>query len=129
MKIVYSSKPAFDIWEKMGNPGWDWDNILPYLRRFHTHHTTDTNAQALAAIAIEGEPFESNEGPMQTAYSGIGDLEKAWYAGWKQIMIDMKYEGDDFGGFLAAASIDPRRELEVTQQPHITLLRWLPEQI
>jgi choline dehydrogenase-like flavoprotein len=108
MKVVYTSKSAFDAWEKMGNPGWNWDSILPYFRRFHTHHASGKDAQALAAITIEGEPFESNQGPIQTSYSGIGELEKAWYASWKQIMTGLEYKGDNFGGFLAAASIDPK---------------------
>jgi choline dehydrogenase-like flavoprotein len=107
MKIVYPSKPAFDAWEKMGNPGWNWDCILPYLQRFHTHHANDEAAQTLAAIAVEAEPFKSRSGHIQTSYSGIGPLEKAWYASWNQIMTELNYEGTNFGGFLAAASIDP----------------------
>ena len=108
MKVLYTSKPAFDAWENMGNTGWNWDRMLPYLQRFHTHHTTNKDAQALAAIAIESEALQSTEGPIQTSYSGIGNLEKAWYATWKQIMTDLQYDGKSFGGFLAAGSIDPR---------------------
>jgi choline dehydrogenase-like flavoprotein len=133
LKIVYTSKSAFDAWESMGNPGWNWDNILPYLRRFHTHYAIDKDAQALANIAIESEPFESNEGPIQTSYSAIGELEKAWYASWKQIMTDLKYKGSNFGGFLAAASIDPKTRTrsyaatgyysaEVASRPNLTVI-------
>src|ERR1700712_944127 len=99
MKIVYTSNPAFDAWEDMGNAGWNWDSMLPYLQRFHTHHANNKEAQALAAIAIESEAFQSKEGPIQTSYNGIGELEKAWYTTWKQIMTDLKYKGRDFGDF------------------------------
>lgn len=27
----------FDIWAQLGNPGWDWENLLPYFRKSETY--------------------------------------------------------------------------------------------
>ena len=28
----------YDIWRQMGNPGWGWDDVLPYFKRSERHH-------------------------------------------------------------------------------------------
>ena len=28
----------YDLWRQMGNPGWGWDDVLPYFRRSERHH-------------------------------------------------------------------------------------------
>jgi choline dehydrogenase len=27
------SQPDFDSWEKLGNPGWGWNGLLPYFKK------------------------------------------------------------------------------------------------
>lgn len=28
----------YDVWQQMGNPGWSWDNVLPYFTKSEDHH-------------------------------------------------------------------------------------------
>lgn len=28
----------YDLWRQMGNPGWGWDDVLPYFKRSERHH-------------------------------------------------------------------------------------------
>ncbi|KFZ07713.1 hypothetical protein V502_09819 [Pseudogymnoascus sp. VKM F-4520 (FW-2644)] len=34
--VVYPSKVGMNAWEKLGNPGWGWDGLSPYIRKFYT---------------------------------------------------------------------------------------------
>ncbi|KAL5321412.1 hypothetical protein ACEPPN_009370 [Leptodophora sp. 'Broadleaf-Isolate-01'] len=110
LQMVYNSKPSFDAWEKLGNPGWNWDTMLPYLRKFHTHHPPGPadKAREIIDISNHDDALESTDGPVQTSYGGTSDLDKAWYETWGNIMKDLKYEGTDLGGLACPAAIDPK---------------------
>jgi len=32
----------YDLWRQMGNPGWGWDDVLPYFLRSEDHHGGDS---------------------------------------------------------------------------------------
>ncbi|KAH7351307.1 hypothetical protein BKA65DRAFT_594087 [Rhexocercosporidium sp. MPI-PUGE-AT-0058] len=110
LQMVYSSKAAFDAWEKLGNAGWNWDTMLPYLRKFHTHHPPGPAeaARDIVGISNHDDALESNDGPVQTSYSETSDLDKAWYETWGKIMKDLKYDGTDIGGLAHPTAIDPK---------------------
>jgi choline dehydrogenase-like flavoprotein len=108
MKMVFNSKSAFDAWEMMGNPGWNWETMLPYLRRFHTQAPAPEHFKEITALAHEDQGAHSSEGPIQTGYCDTVPADKAWYETWNKIMTDLKYEGDGQGGFVASSCIDPK---------------------
>jgi choline dehydrogenase-like flavoprotein len=31
--LIANSKSNIDAWGKLGNPGWDWEALLPYYKR------------------------------------------------------------------------------------------------
>jgi len=106
--MVFNTKSAFDAWEKKGNDGWNWDTMLPYLRRFHTHHQPSNEFLEISSISHKDAAIDSADGPIQTSYSATTDVDKAWYEAWGSIMKNFKYEGDQLGGFAPPAAIDPR---------------------
>ncbi|GJN88302.1 hypothetical protein Rhopal_001267-T1 [Rhodotorula paludigena] len=50
---VWSRGPAvdYDAWERLGNPGWNWADLLPYQRRSETFHVPVPAANLPAATA------------------------------------------------------------------------------
>lgn len=110
MQMVYSSPASFDAWETLGNANWNWKAMLPYLRKFHTHHPPlpGDSSNALLAIAKIDEAIASSEGPIQTSYSETGPFDKAWYEAWKSILEGLGYEGDEVGAGAQPSSIDPK---------------------
>jgi choline dehydrogenase-like flavoprotein len=107
-KIVFNSKSAADAWEKMGNPSWNWETMLPYIRKFHTQAPTSELLKEITAVANEDEGAQSSEGPIQTTYSDTVPADRAWYETWKNIMAESKYEGRGQGGFIASSAIDSK---------------------
>ena len=33
MLYVRGDREDFEEWERLGNPGWGWDGVLPYFKR------------------------------------------------------------------------------------------------
>ena len=106
--MIFNSRSAANAWEKLGNPGWDWVTMLPYIRRFHTQAITPESFKEITALAQEDEGVHSSEGPVQTGYCNTDPADKAWYEAWVTIMNELKFEGRGQGGFVASSSIDPQ---------------------
>lgn len=106
--MLFDSKSAADSWEKMGNRGWNWSTMLPFMRRFHNQAPTSQPFKEIIALAHEDEGVHSSEGPIQTTYCDTDPADKAWYETWKTIMKNLKYDGKGQGGFVASSCIDPK---------------------
>lgn len=37
MVFIRGQKEDFDDWKEMGNPGWGWDDVLPYFKKLETN--------------------------------------------------------------------------------------------
>lgn len=42
MIYVRGQRQDFDDWAAQGNPGWGWDDVLPWFKRLESHHSGDT---------------------------------------------------------------------------------------
>lgn len=43
MIYVRGQRQDFDDWVAQGNPGWGWDDVLPWFKRLESHHAGDTD--------------------------------------------------------------------------------------
>lgn len=43
MIYVRGQREDFDDWAAQGNPGWGWDDVLPWFKRLESHHAGDTD--------------------------------------------------------------------------------------
>ena len=51
---------TYDHWERLGNEGWGYDDVLPYFKKFEDYHgPDDTNRGSGGPIPIITPPFES----------------------------------------------------------------------
>lgn len=59
MVYIRGQKEDFDDWKAMGNPGWGWDDVLPYFKK------SETNDRG-------GDAWRGDTGPMHVATTDRG---------------------------------------------------------
>ncbi|KAH8656649.1 hypothetical protein BGZ60DRAFT_507906 [Tricladium varicosporioides] len=58
------SASVFDLWEKMGNPGWGWNSVSPYFKKSSTFLPSKTNGSFETY-----DPTAYSNGPLQLSYA------------------------------------------------------------
>ena len=54
MVYIRGQRRDFDDWEAVGNPGWGWDDVLPYFKKAET--------------SVEGDPeWRGKDGPLHVS--------------------------------------------------------------
>ena len=110
--LVYPSKGCIDGWSRLGNPGWDWDSLLPYYRKFHTFIPPSKDVHDLLALEYMNEKSQGTSGPIQVSFGGgHGPVEKAWPEAFKNLGLTMSGDplsGTGRGGLSNPATIDPK---------------------
>ncbi len=76
MTYIRGSVAEFDAWEKLGNPGWNWNSIFPYFIKSE-QYTVPTDSQ-LAAGATYQRQSHGFTGPLHVGY--VPTLENGSYA-------------------------------------------------
>ena len=52
MTYIRGDKAQFDAWEDLGNPGWNWDAMLPYYKKSELY-TVPTDVQIAAGATYK----------------------------------------------------------------------------
>ena len=77
--LVYPSKINIDSWEKLGNPGWTWERLEPYYRKFHTYDAP--GADSKLGVDYIDVSIQGRSGPIHSSYpSFVNPLTQAWPA-------------------------------------------------
>ncbi|GAA5859125.1 hypothetical protein JCM1840_003763 [Sporobolomyces johnsonii] len=71
---VYNRAPSvdYDAWETLGNPGWNWKELLPYHRRserFYPPMPAENLAQSEAHDPLWKPKAHGHDGPVQVSYT------------------------------------------------------------
>ncbi|KAF7514889.1 hypothetical protein G7054_g14917 [Neopestalotiopsis clavispora] len=110
--VIYPSKSGFDAWERAGNPGWGWDSMESYFRKFHTFTEPQPKLkEELMLDFLSGN--HGKDGPLQVSYGseeGFPPFAAAWPRAWAKLgqAIDSDpIAGVSVGAFNNAASLDP----------------------
>ncbi|KUI57348.1 Oxygen-dependent choline dehydrogenase [Cytospora mali] len=80
--FVANSKAAMDAWAEFGSPGWDWQSMAPYFKKFHTL---------------------SRPSPAASEHLRLDYINDA--LGWPA--SGDPFSGEFVGGYINAMSIDP----------------------
>ncbi len=66
MTYIRGNKAEFDAWEKLGNPGWNWDSLFPYFKKSENY--TRPSGTQLAAGATYQAQYHGFSGPLHVGY-------------------------------------------------------------
>ncbi|KAH7418086.1 putative aryl-alcohol dehydrogenase [Cadophora sp. MPI-SDFR-AT-0126] len=106
--IIYPSKSGFDAWEKLGNSGWNWDTMSPYLRKFHTLTLPSESAQEDLGLKYIDREIQGTNGPIQLSF-GENDAYTAFNKAWPKTFSALKQDltGDPITGVANGAFTNP----------------------
>ncbi|KAK9780333.1 putative GMC oxidoreductase [Seiridium cardinale] len=110
--VIYPSKSGFDSWERLGNPGWGWESMERYFRKFHTF--TDPQQKLKKEFMLDylnGD--HGKDGPVQISYGsedGFPPFAQAWPRAWSALCKPIDADpiaGQSIGAFNNAATLHP----------------------
>ncbi|KAI0149568.1 glucose oxidase [Xylariaceae sp. FL1272] len=115
MAYVRGDKVQFDAWEQLGNTGWNWNELLPYLKRVEKMFSPESWQVDLgASMRPENHGFH---GELHVGYaltrqnaSLYGALQKAW-AELGQPANDDVNSGSTKGFGICPQTLDPELHL------------------
>ncbi|KAM7182821.1 hypothetical protein V8F20_012830 [Naviculisporaceae sp. PSN 640] len=112
LAFVANSKAAVDAWAGFGNPGWDWDTLGPYYKKFHTLAPPSSKTADHLRLSYMGEACRGCEGPIQASFPE--ETRDPLPAAWVDTIGSLGFpaSGDPFsgkfsGGYINALSVDP----------------------
>lgn len=109
--VIYPSKVGMDAWEKLGNPGWGWDGVSPYIRKFHKAAApSDEVRQFFQGMKYDLQD-QGSDGPVQVSF---GDQYMPYHGAWLNTFKALGYsqvedpiKGAGTGPFVSPGAVDP----------------------
>jgi hypothetical protein len=108
--MIWPAKANFDAWEAIGNPGWCWESVSPYVRKFHTYNPPSAEVQKQISYEAD-ETAHGTSGPVQVNY---GTDYMPYHEAWSPTFKNMNYPltgdpvtGVSSGAFTSGGAIDP----------------------
>jgi choline dehydrogenase-like flavoprotein len=110
--LMYPSRKILDSWGTLGNPGWSFEELAPYYKKFSIMHTPGPKARAITGLDEYHDEGLSGNGPIQGSFSE--DYTAAIHGAWMEAFQSLGWKctadtrtGRCTGPFQTPASIDP----------------------
>jgi choline dehydrogenase-like flavoprotein len=136
MMLLYPPKGSLDAWSALGNKGWDYDSLSPYLRKFATVHAPSQITKDVVGMAYHNDSAVG-DGPIHVSFSeGYGKPNSVWMGTFAKLGLEMKTDprtGKGLGAFQQGGSIDPATHTrshavsahytpEIASRPNLTVI-------
>ncbi|KAK7930963.1 glucose-methanol-choline oxidoreductase [Apiospora marii] len=111
--FVAPSRVEINAWGQLGNPGWDWEGLVPYFKKSYTLiPPADEATRQHLGIDWVDEAYRGTDGPLQVSFPGVKEnpLCKAWidaFRGMHKLTTGDPFSGKSTGAYSNAASVDP----------------------
>ena len=110
--FVAAAKAGIDAWEKLGNPGWNWDNLMPYYKKSSTLNLPDHETREHLGLDWVDNATHGATGPIQVSFPAViqDPLAKAWvdcFDAMEYTTSADPFTGKSSGAFSSLAAVDP----------------------
>ncbi|KAH6655332.1 putative choline dehydrogenase [Truncatella angustata] len=106
-----ASRDDYDDWVQLGNNGWGWDDLLPFLKRSEAFHPPGPEMQHTNKEYYDDEAFGMN-GPVHISYSkAYSDSHQVWHQTLNNLGVDTNRRhmaGSNVGVWTNINSVNPR---------------------
>ena len=109
--FVPPSRTIIDSWESLGNPGWNWETLMPYYAKSYSLKVP--GGEIAKHLGIEWTArAPTTAGPLRVSHNGtLNDpLPKAWIESLRSLGYEMKedpFSGPSAGSFSSLSTVDP----------------------
>ncbi|CAD0108501.1 unnamed protein product, partial [Aureobasidium uvarum] len=109
MFFARGARADYDAWERLGNPGWGWDGLLPYFKKSETFTPPIEETQDMfpGVISSDLEPH-GVDGPVGSSFSNYQyPVIENFFAGWNSIGVAINPQpnnGEVTGAFYSTIS-------------------------
>jgi choline dehydrogenase-like flavoprotein len=111
--VIYPSRSGLNAWEGLGNPGWGWEGLSPYIRKFHTAAPpSEEGRETLSQILYEQKDV-GDKGPVNVSF---GDHYMPYYGAWMESFKALGYpqtedpiNGAGTGPFVSPSAVNRAR--------------------
>ncbi|KAJ7636186.1 GMC oxidoreductase [Roridomyces roridus] len=110
--FCWTKPPAADVdaIEKLGNPGWNWDEYMKYSMRSETFHPPATDDPDAPGLSFEPK-FRGKDGPIHSSiafpYNDIDELTQQTLVNKGLRRLKDPYGGDITGVSTASSNVNP----------------------
>ncbi|KAK7914011.1 hypothetical protein PG985_011714 [Apiospora marii] len=104
------NREDYDAWEKFGNPGWGWNDLLPFFKKTEYFHPTRSRSQDEYQEHYDQEVL-GTDGPVQISHARqYSASHKLWHATLNALGVDTNKEhlsGSNVGVWTNVNAVDP----------------------
>ncbi|OBT67941.1 hypothetical protein VE03_02500 [Pseudogymnoascus sp. 23342-1-I1] len=109
--VIYPSRVGMDAWERLGNPGWGWEGLSPYIRKFHKATAPSDEVRRFFKGMKYDPRDQGSDGPIQVSF---GDQYMPYHGAWLETFKALGYpqiedpiKGAGTGPFVSPGAVDP----------------------
>ncbi|CEL58759.1 Glucose oxidase OS=Talaromyces flavus GN=GOX PE=3 SV=1 [Rhizoctonia solani AG-1 IB] len=111
MALDRASKIEYDAWEKLGNPKWNWNGLLPYMKAAERFTTIDPfRANATDADTDDIFPSQGTKGPIAASFNTwYSDIVTPYREALANLNIPINYNpdsGNPYGLYNSATAVN-----------------------
>ncbi|KAI1873534.1 hypothetical protein JX265_005156 [Neoarthrinium moseri] len=129
--LVANAKVNIDAWGGLGNPGWSWETLAPYYKKFHTLDRPPADKATFRHLHLNliDNAVRGSDGPIKTSFPAGTEnpVPRAWIETLDSLGLKATsdpFSGSNVGAYTHAATIDPKTR----QRSYAASTYWKPVQ-